>query len=233
MPIRVKWHPILEALWSCSSRELRDISIFLYFLLQGADHGNYFENWPSMPNLKRLIVNRVGYVTDNGIRNVHTKCPMLEVIKFYSLRGSRIDLLLKLTINCFPNIEAITFRGGRTAEIRELNYIQGKVGWKLKELDLSSDVKITAILKLFKQNDLLETIRCKYGSLVVTRRIYYEVGILKAYDMKSVEQPLKNRKRLHFDEDTSSDSETSGSEESSSEESTSDTDTDADDSDYE
>lgn len=169
-----------------------------------------------MPKLKSLVVNRVGYLTNKGITNLQKTCPKLEVIKFYSLRGAKIHALLKLVLKSFPNLGSIVFRGGRCLNIPQLNYINGKVGWRLKELDVSAYVHPSAIIKLFKNNNFFETVRCKYGALVVTRRIYYEVEVLKAYTLESIHQPLKNRKRLHMYDDMSSDSETSDSEESSS-----------------
>lgn len=170
-----------------------------------------------MPKLKKLVVNRVGYLTNKGIANLQKSCPSLEDIKFYSLRGAKINGLLKLVFKSFPNLGSITFRGGRCLNIPQLGYINGRVGWRLKELDVSAYIQPAAIIKLFKNNNFLETVRCKYGALVVTRRIYYEVEILKAYTLDSIQQPLKSRKRLHMDDDLSSDSETSDSEASTSE----------------
>ncbi len=141
---------------------------------------------------------------------------MLEVIKFYSLRAANISGMFKLMFTSFPNLTAITFRGGRCINIPHLNYIDGKIGCRLKEVDISANIQPSAIIKLFKNNNFLETVRCKYGAVVDTRRIYYEVEILKAYTLESIQQPLKNRKRLHMHDDMSSDSETSNSEESSS-----------------
>jgi len=197
------------------SKALEQLERLELFFDDSADLQNHFVKWPAMPKLKVLVVNRVGFLTNKGILNLRAKCPMLEVIKLYSLRGSKINSLLKLTFESFPDIKSITFRGGRCDDISQLNYINGKVGWRLKELDISAYIQPSAILKLFKSNDFLETIRCKYGALVITRRIYYEVEILKAYTFNDIEQPLKNRKRLHLDDDPSSDSETSDSEISS------------------
>lgn len=181
-----------------------------------------------MPKLKTLIVYRVGIVTDNGILHLQKNCPMLEVIKFYSLRGSYVNNLLKFTIESFPNIKAITFRGGRSHDISKLDYIKGKVGWRLKELDVSSYIKPPSISQLFENCDFLETVRCKYGAVVVTRRIYYEAEILKAYTLKSIEQPLKNRKRLHTNGADSSDCGTSSDSGESSSESSDELDDDED-----
>lgn len=169
-----------------------------------------------MPKLKSLVVNRVGRMTIKAITNLQQSCPLLETIKLYSVRGHKINELLKLIFHSFPNLQALTFRGSRCTNIPHLNYINGGVGWRLKELDVSAYIQPDAIVKLFKNNNFMETVRCKYGALVVTRRIYYEVEVLKAYTFDSIEQPLRNRKRLHMYEDLSSDSETSDSEESSS-----------------
>lgn len=185
-------------------------------MLQNIDLQNHFARWPAMPKLKKLLVSRVGTLTNKGIINLRKNCPMLEVIKFYSLRGREMASLLKFTLECFPNIKSITFRGGYWSDISELDYITEKVGWRLKELDVSAYIQPPAVIKLFQNNDFLETIRCKYGTLVVTRRIYYEVEILKAYTLESIQQPLKNRRRLRIYDYESSDSETSESEESSS-----------------
>lgn len=188
-----------------------------FLSLQSVELQNHFDRWPAMPKLKKLVVNRVGYLTNKGIANLQKSCPSLEDIKFYSLRGAKINGLLKLVFKSFPNLGSITFRGGRCQNIPQLNYINGKVGWRLKELDVSAYIQPAAIIKLFKNNNFLETVRCKYGALVVTRRIYYEAEILKAYTLDSIQQPLKSRKRLHMDDDMSSDSETSDSEASTSE----------------
>ncbi|KAG4071362.1 hypothetical protein HA402_004066 [Bradysia odoriphaga] len=179
---------------------------------------NNFARWPAMPKLKTLIVNRVGHLTNKAIEKLRESCPMLEVLRFYSVRGrgAQIPGLLKLIFNSFPNLQTVTFRGGRCTQIPHLNYITGKVGCRLRELDISAYIQPAAIIKLFQNNTSLETVRCKYGSLVVTRRIYYEAAVLNAYSLDSMQQPLKNRKRLHMYEDLSSDSETSDSEESSS-----------------
>lgn len=83
-------------------------------------------------------------------------------------------------------------------------------------MDISAYIAPAAIINLFQRNASLETVRCKYGSLVVTRRIYYEVAVLNAYSLDSIEQPLKNRQRLHMYVDMSSDSESTDSEETSS-----------------
>jgi len=190
--------------------------------------GNHFESWPSMPNLKVLIVNRVGLLTKEGVFNLRYMCPLLDTIKLYSMRGSKITDLLKFTFQCFHNIKSITYRGGRCPDISELNYIKDKVGWRLKELDVSAYIQPHVIIKLFKNNDFLEIVRCKSGALEVTRRIYYEVEVLNAYTLESIEQPLKNRRRLHLEENTSSDSETSDSEESSNSSSSSSSDNDED-----
>lgn len=187
-----------------------------FLLFQSVELQNHFARWPAMPKLKTLVVNRVGHLTNKGITNLQQNCPLLEVIKFYSLRGAKVNALLKLIFQSFPNLGTVTFRGGRCLNIPQLNYINGKVGWRLKELDVSPYIEPSAIIKLFKNNNFLETVRCKYGALVVTRRIYYEVEILKAYTLESIQQPLKNRKRLHLYNDMSSDSETSDSEESMS-----------------
>lgn len=155
-------------------------------------------------------------MTNKGIENLRKSCPMLEVLKLYSLRGAKIPALLKCIFNSFPNLQTVTFRGGRCTSIPNLNYIAGKVGCRLKELDVSAYIQPAAIINLFQNSSSLETVSCKYGSLVVTRRIYYEAAILNAYSLDSIQQPLKNRKRLHMEDDMSSDSETSDSEESSS-----------------
>lgn len=187
-----------------------------FCIFQSVELENRFAHWPAMPQLKALIVNRVGNLTNKAIRNLQQSCPNLEVIKFYSLRGSTISSQLQLVIQSFPNLDTITFRGGRCPNKLHFDYIHGKVGWRLKELDISADILPSSIMQLFKHNNFLETVRCKYGAVVVTRRIYYEVEILKAYTMESIQQPLKNRKRLHMYNDMSSDSETSASEASSS-----------------
>lgn len=194
----------------------------LILMLQSVELQNHFAWWPAMPKLKILAVNRVGYLTNKDIKNLQSTCPMLEVLKFYSLRGSNMDRLLKETFESFPSIKAITFRGGRCEGISELDYIKDNVGWRLQELDISANIQPSAIIKLFQNNNFLQIIRCKYGALVVTRRIYYESEILKAYNLDEIEQPLRNRQRLHLYEDYSSDSETSDSEESTSGESDTD-----------
>lgn len=185
-------------------------------MLQSVELQNHFARWPAMPQLKILIVNRVGHLANDSIMNLHSSCPMLEVIKFYSLRGSNMKSLLKGIFEFFPNIKTLTFRGGSCAEISDFNYIKDNVGWRLKELDISASILSSAIIHLFQNRGFLEIIRCNYGALVVTRRIYYEVEILKAYTFEEIEQPLRNRQRLHVNEDHSSDSETSDSEESTS-----------------
>ncbi|XP_037050064.1 uncharacterized protein LOC119084260 [Bradysia coprophila] len=200
------------------SKHLQHLQSLQLMFQDSVELQNKFARWPAMPKLKTLIVNRVGHLTNKAIEKLRESCPMLEVLRFYSVRGrgAQIPNLLKLIFNSFPNLQTVTFRGGRCTQIHHLNYITGKVGCRLRELDISAYIQPAAIIKLFENSTSLETVRCKYGSLVVTRRIYYESAVLNAYPLDSMQQPLKNRKRLHIYEDLSSDSETSDSEESSS-----------------
>lgn len=194
----------------------------MYFK-QDEDLDNLFEEWPSMPKLNHLILNKVGIVTERGIRTIKSKSPLLETIKLYSIRGSNMNELIQVIAECFPDIVNLVLRGGRTSKVSNLSqtFTNGK-GWRLKKLDVTADLDYADILQLFKQLDFLEIVTCKYGALVVTRRIYYEVTVLNAYTLDDIVQPMKSRKRIHLDADDSSDSETSSSE-------MSDDDTDSDD----
>uniref|UniRef100_A0A336KZG6 CSON001014 protein n=1 Tax=Culicoides sonorensis TaxID=179676 RepID=A0A336KZG6_CULSO len=177
---------------------------------------NHLEEWPSMPKLEQLILNKVGNVSKIGIENLKSSCPRINTLRLYSMRGPNMPELIQTICECFPNIINITLRGGRLTKICNLNeiFVQRK-GWRLKSLDVSPNLDHNDILQLFKQCDLLESVSCLYGALIVNRRIYYEVDVLKSYTLSDIVQPLKNRKRLHLEADDSSDSETSDSEESS------------------
>lgn len=192
---------------------------------QDEDLGNLFEEWPSIPKLNHLILNKVGIVTELGIRTLKTQSPLLETIKLYSIRGSNMNELVQVIAATFPDLTCLVLRGGRTDKVHDLSQIfaNGK-GWRLKTLDISPDLDHVDILRLFSQLDFLEMVTCKYGALVVTRRIYYEVTVLREYTLDEIVQPMKSRKRIHLDADDSSDSETSSSEASDDD---SDTDYDA------
>lgn len=168
-----------------------------------------------MPKLKHLTLNKVGVVTERGIRTLKSQSPLLEAIKLHSIRGSNMTKLVKFIGKYFPEIVLLVFRGGRTDKIRDLSQIFANgTGWRLKTLDISPDLDYDDILQLFKQLELLEKVTCKYGALVVTRRIYYEVAVTKEYALNEIVQPMKSRKRNYLEADDSPDSETSSSDES-------------------
>ncbi|XP_063703864.1 uncharacterized protein LOC134833476 [Culicoides brevitarsis] len=189
---------------------LENVSIFYEY---DEELGNLFEEWPEMPKLRHLTLNKVGVVTIPGIRTLQASCPLLQTLKLYSIRNTNMKELLQEIANKFPDIVDLTLRGGRTQKVSNLSEIfAGGKGWRLKTLDISPDLEHSDILQLFKQLDFLQVVTCKFGALVVTRRIYYEVTKMKAYKLDEIVQPMKSRKRIHLDADDSSDSETSSSE---------------------
>lgn len=165
---------------------------------------NHFEQWPAIPHLKRLDLNKVGHVSVIGIRNLKSKCPLLSEIHLYSHRGSNMNEIFQAIAECFPDIVSLTLRGGRTDTLNNLSqYLQNGKGWRLKFLDLSPNLDHEDILQLFDQHNFLESLSCKYGSLKVTRRVWYEISVLHAYTLDIVEQQLNNRKRLYGESDES------------------------------
>lgn len=195
------------------AENLKKLEYLAIFYEYDEDLGNLFEEWPSMPKLNHLILNKVGIVTERGIKNLKNGSPCLETLKLYSIRGWNMNEVINVTAECFPNIVNLVLRGGRTKHVNNLSQVfaNGR-GWRLKTIDITPDLDHEDILRLFEQLDFLEMVKCKYGALVVTRRIYYEVKVLNAYMLEEIVQPMKSRKRIHLDGDESSDSETSSSE---------------------
>lgn len=92
-----------------------------------------------------MVLNRVGYLSEEDINSLNQACPLLEIIKFYSIRGAA-EVRLKWILEKFPDLKVLLLRGGRYQEsITSLAFITGHIGRRLKVIIFSTS-KISVVL---------------------------------------------------------------------------------------